>query len=616
MGTSKEQRDKPGQPAAGGRRATRRTTAAPPEADAVAVHVVEAQGSPACLPSGEHICVEVALQFERIVLVAGWASASVSLRIPGLLGQRGVRRQDAEQIAGHKVVGFVVAMAGGGDGEPVSIQAGGAGIAARIPLRPDADPGERQRGVERLLPLLAPLLPPLLQAPDFAALLFAACPELPAAMRTRVQGFVDEVQTFRGFGCVSYGWAITCDEYQFWLAGAGGTWRPLREAMRYNRADVDSSFGQDFGPHTAQAGFFCALPGAGDGELRLIAAGPAGCFTVHGRSGRAGPADPLTYARWAFSLPTPFSRFGERLDRHDGALLAQLIQARRRKAPEQVESWDCGAMPASPSISVVVPLYGDLRFVEHQLVEFCDDEDFRSGRSELIYVLDDPRIVEEMRCAGDGLYRLYGLPFRVVWGGYNRGYSGANNLGMKAARGEVLVLLNSDVFPLQQGWSQAMREVLDSRPDVCAVGARLEYPDGSLQHCGMRFEYSEALSAWLNRHPGQGLECPPRPGPPLAVPAATGACLAVRRRELLALGGMDEEYLIGDFEDSDLCLRLAGERRRVVVLPDTRMVHLERQSFALLGSPDFRLSVTRYNAWRHGKRWGPRIAQIMEEFAA
>jgi GT2 family glycosyltransferase len=87
------------------------------------------------------------------------------------------------------------------------------------------------------------------------------------------------------------------------------------------------------------------------------------------------------------------------------------------------------------------------------------------------------------------------------------------------------------------------------------------------------------------------------------VPAVTGACLVIRRTDFDRIGGWDTGYLIGDFEDSDLCLKLQAEGLKVAYLPTVQLTHLERQSFKLLGHDDFRNRVVIYNAVRHQNRW-------------
>ncbi|CAM7099433.1 hypothetical protein ENROMM299B_22840 [Enterobacter roggenkampii] len=87
----------------------------------------------------------------------------------------------------------------------------------------------------------------------------------------------------------------------------------------------------------------------------------------------------------------------------------------------------------------------------------------------------------------------------------------------------------------------------------------------------------------------------------------------VRRKDFDALDGWDTGYLIGDFEDSDLCLKLRNAGLAIGYLPSVELTHLERQSFKLLGGGDFRTYVVILNAARHQNRWLTLLTNGMSE---
>jgi len=261
---------------------------------------------------------------------------------------------------------------------------------------------------------------------------------------------------------------------------------------------------------------------------------------------------------------------------------------------------------------MIVPLYGRFDFVEHQMLEWSKDATIGTS-VELIYVVDDPKIADAVYREAVTLYRLYQIPFRLVLSGRNRGFSGANNLGVSQARGEFLVFLNSDVIPCNPGWVDGLCNVLQSNADYGAVGPRLLYPDGSIQHAGMAFMYRPEFNVWINQHPYSGLMPEHDPACGLTtVPAITGACLVISRSHFDKVGGWDIDYLIGDFEDSDLCLKLREKGLKVGYLPDFELTHLERQSIPLLGEGGYRQQLTLLNAQRHQQRWSDWLAEGME----
>jgi GT2 family glycosyltransferase len=320
------------------------------------------------------------------------------------------------------------------------------------------------------------------------------------------------------------------------------------------------------------------------------------------------PVDPVGAARWLFGVGTPLQMLHRRVPVIDEPVLGPLIEYRLAVWDElPVQYRQLGGATPDPIVSVIVPLFGRADFVEHQLIEFSADPWFMA-HAELVYVIDDPKLLEPFGSQAEALHRLYPVPFRWVWGSVNRGYSGANNLGAQHSGGRYLVFLNSDAFPQRPGWLEALIGVLDERPDIGAVGPRLTFADGSIQHAGMEFQRREELGVWVNHHPRMGLDPSLDPHKTLTeVPSVTGACLAMRRSDFESVDGWDTGFLIGDFEDSDLCMKLHALGLSVAYLPTVQLTHLERQSFKLLGQDEFRTRMVIYNAVRHQTRWGAQI---------
>jgi GT2 family glycosyltransferase len=107
---------------------------------------------------------------------------------------------------------------------------------------------------------------------------------------------------------------------------------------------------------------------------------------------------------------------------------------------------------------------------------------------------------------------------------------------------------------------------------------------------------------WINRHPNKGLQAAPLQGLH-EVKAVTGACMLVETELYRSLGGFSGDYIVGDFEDSDLCYRARRAGRPVRVDMDVSLYHLERQSQDL-AAPGWRMALTLYNCWIHDQRWG------------
>lgn len=419
------------------------------------------------------------------------------------------------------------------------------------------------------------------------------------------QGFLEGAvaSEYTGEGVV-YGWVAYTPDSLIWLEDDAGHSFTLETAFWSFRPDIQE-ISRKVGQVGLEQGFVMRITGLKPGsKLWLKTISQVGAHVLAEITCGSLSVHPVAAAQLLFGIGCPLVEFHRRVGAIDEPMLRPLIhnyQAACEKLSVEVKSY--GDVIDQPMVSVIIPLFGRIDFVEHQLIEFVQDTWLRSN-AEILYVVDDPNILEAFKAQAVVLHDLYKLPFTLVWGGANRGFSSANNLGVKIARGDYLVFLNSDVFPQKPGWAEALIDVLQSRSDVGAVGPRLVYGDGSIQHAGMRFIRRDELGVWVNHHPFVGLEPSlDRQNALSIVPAITGACIALRRQDFERVGGWDAGYLIGDFEDSDLCLKLRQAGLKVVYLPTVQLIHLERQSFKLLGQSDFRTRVTIFNAVRHQNRW-------------
>ena len=151
-------------------------------------------------------------------------------------------------------------------------------------------------------------------------------------------------------------------------------------------------------------------------------------------------------------------------------------------------------------------------------------------------------------------------------------YSAANNLAARDAKGEILLLLNNDTLVLGPHWLTEMVGQL-CRPEVGAVGAKLLYPNGKIQHAGVCFEdggpdhIGVGLAATDGGYRGFAVTAQ-------NVSAVTGACLAVRRSTYLQVGGLEERLRIA-FNDVDLCLKIGRLGKLIVWTPYAQLVHFE-----------------------------------------
>ncbi|TXK59855.1 glycosyltransferase family 2 protein [Alkalisalibacterium limincola] len=133
-------------------------------------------------------------------------------------------------------------------------------------------------------------------------------------------------------------------------------------------------------------------------------------------------------------------------------------------------------------------------------------------------------------------------------------YSAINNHAVSTTDADVVCLLNNDIEVIEAGWLAELvaRAV---RPGVGAVGAKLLYPDDTIQHAGVVLGVmgvaNHAFTGFSRDYPGHG----GRARVAQCYSAVTGACLVVTRERYLAVGGLDEALAVA-FNDIDFCLRL------------------------------------------------------------
>lgn len=399
-----------------------------------------------------------------------------------------------------------------------------------------------------------------------------------------------------------------------WMLAVGGTVAQMRlhsgprstvlaleHSVRIDRPDVLEGIGLKQGFADLRSGFLIYADAIVQGdEVPYLAV-----RTARGEIGYRPLPGPKLRGMEAirFLLDRAELRYGEVAPAFDavfGPSVARL-NADRLRAPVEFQTIDFGTTPAAPVLSVIVTLFGRLDFMEYQLAFLSRHV---GGLSfELIYVLDDPARRRQLENLAASVHARFGIPFRLVLLAHNLGFAPANNVGLGLARGEFVCFMNSDVFPGTADWMEQLVQRLRDTPGLGVVGPLLLFEDGCVQHQGMNFEALPAFAGWhFPMHPGKGWRPQHDSGLHRCL-AITGACMVMARDLAEELGGFDPAYAIGDFEDSDLCLRLRTRGLDSAVDAGVRLYHLERQSQA--GSHHrWRMNLTLYNAWLHEGRWG------------
>jgi GT2 family glycosyltransferase len=189
----------------------------------------------------------------------------------------------------------------------------------------------------------------------------------------------------------------------------------------------------------------------------------------------------------------------------------------------------------------------------------------------------------------------FGCRYECFHGAFN--FSEMSNQGARAASGNYLVFYNDDVWPLTVDWLECLIAPL-SDAQTAITGAKLVYPNGSIQHAGItigltgiaghtgRGTFHSAYWRWLDYTRD--------------VSAVTGACLAVRRDAFVELKGFDPSFPV-NYGDVDMCLRARGAGYRIVIETSALLQHAECQT---------REPIVRLNERRHFfSRWSSALRE-------
>jgi len=158
-------------------------------------------------------------------------------------------------------------------------------------------------------------------------------------------------------------------------------------------------------------------------------------------------------------------------------------------------------------------------------------------------------------------------------------YSTVNNFAAKQAKGDYLLFLNNDTEVISSDWIEAMLEYAQ-RPDVGAVGAKLIYPDGTIQHGGVTLGMGGVAGHAHRLLNGDSPGYFGRLVLPRNLSAVTAACVMIPRRVFEAVKGFDELYPLA-FNDVDLCLKIRQTGKLIVWTPYAKLYHYESKTRGL-----------------------------------
>jgi GT2 family glycosyltransferase len=255
---------------------------------------------------------------------------------------------------------------------------------------------------------------------------------------------------------------------------------------------------------------------------------------------------------------------------------------------------------SEPLVSILIPTRDRIELLKQCIRGLEQEKDY--PRREIIIIDNDSAeaatraYLRELKTSG--IARILS-----VRGPFN--FSRLTNRGAEMARGELLAPLNNDIEADELGW---LREMVSHaiRPEVGAVGARLWYPNGGLQHGGVVLGFGGVA--------GQVYRAMPRGLPGYFNRAflqenyscVTAACMVLRKKVFVDVGGFDEVNLAISFNDVDFCLKILDLGLQIVWTPYANLIHHESASRGYQRTRKDQLLFNREADYMQ-RRWGPRL---------
>ncbi len=228
------------------------------------------------------------------------------------------------------------------------------------------------------------------------------------------------------------------------------------------------------------------------------------------------------------------------------------------------------AIPAGTRVSIIIASGGKLDVLRTNLDGLFSKTTYRDYE---VVIIDNSRhngiesYVREQQPAHKNLRY-------IDWRNKVFNYSAINNSAAKQCDSPVLLFLNDDTSVIEPEWLEAMLE-LAMRPDVGAVGAKLLYPDGRIQHAGVTMGLYDNCGHAFKGLDGAVSHYFDFPDVIRNVSAVTGACLMSRAEVFWKVGGFDEVQFAVAFNDIDLCLKIGNQGYRVLYTPHALLYHHE-----------------------------------------
>ncbi|RUT27216.1 O-antigen biosynthesis protein [Asaia sp. W19] len=227
-------------------------------------------------------------------------------------------------------------------------------------------------------------------------------------------------------------------------------------------------------------------------------------------------------------------------------------------------------LSASPKVSIIIPFKDQIDITQRCIETLLERTAYDNYE---IVLIDNWSVTPEAHAFMERFGAHEKLRFLTIEEPFN--YSRLNNLAAHGCSADFLLFLNNDVFVEEKNWLRLMVNEALADPQVGAVGARLLYPNQTIQHASV---VVGPAGVGAHAHRGCGPEDYGYIGRILLsheVTAVTAACMLVRREVFESVGGFDEIELKIAYNDVDLCLRIRDAGHRIIYCAEAVAWHHE-----------------------------------------
>jgi GT2 family glycosyltransferase len=231
---------------------------------------------------------------------------------------------------------------------------------------------------------------------------------------------------------------------------------------------------------------------------------------------------------------------------------------------------------ASPTVSVIIPYRDQAALTVACLASLDRDPGYEIAE---VVLIDNGSTEPETHALRQQWVRRPATRVLDYPGPFN--WAAINNFAAATCDTDMLLFLNNDIEATAPGWLHALVE-LGQRPEIGAVGARLVYPDGKLQHAGVVLGMGGVAGHIFIGMPKGSRGYFSWDAVVRSYSAVTAACMLVRRNVFEELGGFNEAFAVA-FNDVDFCIRLGKAGYRLLYTPHAELTHYESVSRGLSG---------------------------------